>query len=138
MTSANILVGFSQAEAILGQRFTMSDWELLSAYVQGDEKAFEGLFAKYFRMVYTMALRQVGDPHLAEEVAQSVFIGLSRKSSQPSSSVSVCGWLLQSTRFVSRDAVKMRLRRYQNEQEFASSLDHGSPPAGGQRRRRQQ
>ncbi|HWX18782.1 MAG TPA: sigma-70 family RNA polymerase sigma factor [Candidatus Binatia bacterium] len=106
----------------------MSDWELLSAYVQGDERAFEALFAKYFRMVYTTAMRQVGDPHLAEEVAQSVFIIFSRKASKLSSSVSVCGWLLQATRFVSRDAVKMRLRRHQHEQEFAASLDRDSAP----------
>src|SRR5580658_5176138 len=94
----------------------MNDWELVSAYVQGDDRAFEGLVAKYFRMVYSMAARQVDDPHLAEEVAQSVFIILSRKAGKLSSGVSVCGWLLQTTRFVSRDAVKMRQRRQQNEQ----------------------
>ena len=101
----------------------MNDWQLVSAYVHGDEGAFADLVAKYFRMVYTIAVRQVGDPHLAEEVAQSVFIILSRKANRLSSSVSVCGWLVQTTRFVSRDAVKMRQRRQQNEQEFASSLD---------------
>ena len=104
----------------------MNDWELVTAYVQGDERAFEGLVAKYFRMVYAMAARQVGDPYLAEEVAQSVFIILSRKASKLSSGVSVCGWLLQTTRFVSRDAIKMRQRRQQNEQAFAASLDCGS------------
>jgi RNA polymerase sigma factor (sigma-70 family) len=106
----------------------MNDWQLVSAYVQGDEGAFADLVAKYFRMVYTLAARQVGDPHLAEEVAQSVFIILSRKAGKLSSSVSVCGWLVQTTRFVSRDAVKMRQRRQQNEQEFAASLER-SPVA---------
>jgi RNA polymerase sigma factor (sigma-70 family) len=105
----------------------MNDWMLVSAYVQGDEGAFESLVRKYFRMVYAMAVRHAGDPHLAEEVAQSVFIILSRKAGKLSSSVSVCGWLMQTTRFVCRDAVKMRLRRQQNEQEFAASLDLNSP-----------
>jgi len=105
----------------------MNDWEYVSAYVQGDEEAFEGLVAKYFRMVYAMAARQVGDAHLAEEVAQSVFIIFSRKASKLAPGVSVCGWLLQTTRFVSRDAIKMRQRRLQNEQAFAASLDCGSP-----------
>jgi RNA polymerase sigma factor (sigma-70 family) len=107
----------------------MNDWQLVSAYVHGDEGAFADLVAKYFRMVYTIAVRQVGDLHLAEEVAQSVFIILSRKAGRLSSSVSVCGWLVQTTRFVSRDAVKMRQRRQQNEQEFASSLERSSAPA---------
>jgi RNA polymerase sigma factor (sigma-70 family) len=105
----------------------MNDWELVSSYVQGDEAAFEGLVAKYFRMVYAMAARQVGDAHLAEEVAQSVFVILSRKARKLSSGVSICGWLLQTTRFVSRDAVKMRHRRQQNELAFAASLDSSSP-----------
>ena len=107
----------------------MNDWMLVSAYVQGDDGAFADLVAKYFRMVYTMAARQVGDPHLAEEVAQSVFIIFSRKASKLSSSVSICGWLVQTTRFVSKDAVKMRQRRQQNEQQFAASLERSSPPA---------
>jgi RNA polymerase sigma factor (sigma-70 family) len=107
----------------------VNDWVLVSAYVRGDESAFENLVAKYFRMVYAMAVRQVGDRHLAEEVAQSVFIIFSRKAGRLSSSVSICGWLLQTTRFVSRDAVKMRQRRRQNEQEFASSLDRSSSQA---------
>lgn len=107
----------------------MNDWGLVSAYVRGDAGAFEGLVAKYFRLVYATAARQMGDLHLAEEVAQSVFIIFSRKASGLSSSVSICGWLLQTTRFVSRDAVKMRQRRQQNEQEFASSLERSSGAA---------
>jgi RNA polymerase sigma factor (sigma-70 family) len=112
-------------------RVAMNDWNLVSAFAQGDERAFEDIVTKYFRMVYTTAARQVGDPHLAEEVAQSVFIILSRKAGKLSSGVSVCGWLLQTTRFVSRDAVKMRHRRRQKEQEFASSLDFNSTLATG-------
>jgi len=105
----------------------MNDWILVSAYTQGDEGAFDVLVGKYFRMVYTLAARQVGDQHLAEEVAQSVFIILARKAGQLSSGVSVCGWLVRTTRFVSQDAIKMRLRRQKNEQEFAASIDSGHP-----------
>jgi RNA polymerase sigma factor (sigma-70 family) len=104
----------------------MTDWMRVLAYVQGDEGAFESLVEKYFRMVYAMAVQQVGDAHLAEEVAQSVFIILARKACKLSSSVSVCGWLVQTTRFVCRDALKMRQRRQQNEQELAASLDLNS------------
>src|SRR5438445_7387021 len=97
----------------------MNDHELLGAYVQGDELAFETLVAKYFRMVYTVAARQTGDPHLAEEIAQSVFLILSRKARGFSSRSSVPGWLLRTTRFVCSDAIKMRRRRDQNERKLA-------------------
>ncbi len=110
----------------------VNDWEHVAAYTRGDEAAFESLVEKYFRMVYAAAMRQLGDPHLAEEVAQSVFIIFSRKAGRLSSSVSICGWLLQTARFVSRDAIKMRQRRQRNEQEFASSLDQSSSPGVGQ------
>lgn len=104
-----------------------SDWTLLTTYIEGDEAAFELLVTKYFRMVYTLAVRQVGDAHLAEEVAQSVFIILARKSAKLSSGVSICGWLVQTTRFVARDALKARQRRLRTEKEFAASQETDLP-----------
>lgn len=111
----------------------MNDHELLSAYLQGQEQAFETLVEKYARMVYTVAARQTGDPHLAEEISQSVFLILSRKAPKLSSQTSIPGWLLRTTRFVCRDAIKMRLRRDQNERKLAMNLEHqlGSKPAPG-------
>src|SRR5262249_22651356 len=72
----------------------MDDHQLLCAYSEGDERAFETLVEKYFRMVYTVAARQTGDSHLAEEIAQSVFLILSRKARRFSPKTSVPGWLL--------------------------------------------
>lgn len=102
----------------------MDDHQLLGAYVHGDELAFETLVEKYFRMVYTVAARQTGDSHLAEEIAQSVFLILSRKANGLAAKTSIPGWLMRTTRFVCRDAIKMRRRREQNEQRLAVSLEH--------------
>jgi RNA polymerase sigma-70 factor (ECF subfamily) len=101
----------------------VTDHQLLSAYAHGDELAFETLVEKYFRMVYTVAARQTGDWHLAEEIAQSVFLILSRKARGFSAKASIPGWLLRTTRFVCRDAIKMRIRRKQNEQRLAVTLE---------------
>jgi RNA polymerase sigma factor (sigma-70 family) len=103
---------------------SLNDHQLLSAYVQGDEEAFETLVEKYFRMVHTVAARQTRDVHLAEEIAQSVFLILSRKARGFSSRSSVPGWLLRTTRFVCLDAIKMRRRRELNEQRLAEELEH--------------
>jgi RNA polymerase sigma factor (sigma-70 family) len=73
-------------------------------------------------MVYTVAGRQTGDWHLAEEIAQSVFLILSRKARGFSSKTPIPGWLLRTTRFVSWDAIKMRRRREQKERKFAVDL----------------
>jgi RNA polymerase sigma factor (sigma-70 family) len=97
----------------------VDDHQLLNDYVEGDEQAFETLVEKYFRMVYTVAGRQTGDWHLAEEIAQSVFLILSRKARGFSSKTPVPGWLLRTTRFVSSGAIRMRRRREQKERKFA-------------------
>src|ERR1043166_5929013 len=101
----------------------LDDHQLLNAYAEGDEQAFETLVEKYFRMVYTVAARQTGDSHLAEEITQSVFLILSRKARGFSSKTPVPAWLLRTTRFVSWDAIKMRRRREQKERNFAVNLE---------------
>jgi RNA polymerase sigma factor (sigma-70 family) len=101
----------------------VNDHQLLSAYSHGDELAFETIVEKYFRMVYAVAARQTGDSHLAEEIAQSVFLILSRKAGGFSSNASVPGWLLRTARFVCLDAIKMRVRRQQNERKLTVNAD---------------
>ena len=53
----------------------MDDFELLADYGRrGSEAAFAALTERYVRLVYCAALRQVRDPHQAEEVTQVVFV----------------------------------------------------------------
>ena len=50
------------------------DPELLRRMGRGDESALEALYARYGGLVYTLALRIVGDPELAREVLQDTFL----------------------------------------------------------------
>src|SRR5215471_20263607 len=84
----------SNADQIPADEGDRTDHELLWAYSHGDESAFETLVEKYFRMVYAVAARHTGDLHLAEDIAQSVFLILSRKARGFSPSSSILGWLL--------------------------------------------
>lgn len=51
-----------------------ADLELLRGMQLGDEAALEALYARYGGLVYTLALRIVGDPELAREVLQDTFL----------------------------------------------------------------
>ena len=51
-----------------------ADPELLRRMRLGDEAALEALYARYGGLVFTLALRIVGDPELAREVLQDTFL----------------------------------------------------------------
>ncbi len=51
----------------------LDDSRLLQEYVQrGSDEAFAALVGRHINKVYSVALRQVGNPHRAEEVTQAV------------------------------------------------------------------
>ncbi len=101
-------------------RYKMTDSQkLLAEYANnGSEQAFRELVSRYINFVYATALRLVGgDTHLAEDVAQTVFINLARAGRKLSSGVMLGGWLHQSTYHVATKAVRGERRRQKRERE---------------------
>ena len=97
---------------------------LVREYSQSSsEQAFATLVSRHVNLVYSVAMRQVRDPHLAEEITQSVFIILARKAKSLSPRTILAGWLCRTARNVSADTMKIQRRRQFREKEsYVQSL----------------
>ena len=96
----------------------MTDAELIRAYVeQHSEAAFAELVNRHLGFVYSSALRQVQQPDLAADVAQAVFLLLSRKAVGLRREVVLSGWLFRTTRFLASRTRRSEVRRQHHEQD---------------------
>ena len=104
------------------------DLTLLRDYARNhSEDAFATLVSRHVNLVYSVAMRQVRDPHLAEEITQAVFIILARKAGSLGDNIILPGWLCRTARYASANALTIQRRRRQREQEayMQSTLSGG-------------
>jgi RNA polymerase sigma factor (sigma-70 family) len=94
------------------------DLTLLREYARrNSEEAFAALVSRHVNLVYSVALRQVRDPHQAEEITQAVFIILARKAESLGPKTILSGWLCRTARYACANALTMQRRRQHREQE---------------------
>ncbi|MDB6058667.1 MAG: hypothetical protein JWO95_2511 [Verrucomicrobiales bacterium] len=96
----------------------LNDPELLAKYASHhSEQAFSELVERYIALVYSAALRQVRNPHTAEDVTQAVFTILAEKAPTLIRHPALAGWLCRTTHFVARNALKSEFRRQHREHQ---------------------
>lgn len=96
-----------------------TDADLLRRYVsEKSEAAFTELVQRYFDLVYSSALRQLGgDVHRARDVSQVVFATLARKAAKLTAHPVLAGWLYTATQHAAAKAIRTEVRRQAREQE---------------------
>jgi RNA polymerase sigma-70 factor, ECF subfamily len=92
----------------------LADAELMARVAQGDSAAIEVLYDRYNRVVYSFALRIIGDRQGAEELLQEVFFRVWRQADAYSDRRgSFVTWLLSITHNMGIDELRRRRRRPQ-------------------------
>src|SRR5271169_6809573 len=81
------------------------------------EAAFAALVERHVNLVYSVALRSVGNAHAAQEISQAVFIILARKAKSLGAKTVLSGWLYQTTRLTAANHLRTEIRRRNREQE---------------------
>ncbi|MGB8369400.1 MAG: sigma-70 family RNA polymerase sigma factor [Limisphaerales bacterium] len=94
----------------------------------GSEAAFATLVGRHVNLVYSAALRRLGNPHEAEEVAQAVFIILAKKAGSLRRGTILSGWLYQTAQFTAANFQRAALRRQHREQEAYMQFSDQSEP----------
>ena len=115
----------------MGEMQPKSDAQFLSEYAQnGTESAFAEIVTRHTNLVYSCALRQVGSPDIAAEIAQNVFLGLARGARTLSPKLdqyaSLAGWLCRSTRNLSLNFRRDEFRRQSRERQAMDTLNPAS------------
>jgi RNA polymerase sigma factor (sigma-70 family) len=100
----------------------MDDWSLIQTYRGGDaaasEKAFAEIVRRHVNLVYSAALRSLGENRsLAEDITQKTFALLAARAAHFNSRVALVGWLYKTACNLSRDALRSENRRRTRELE---------------------
>jgi RNA polymerase sigma factor (sigma-70 family) len=95
-----------------------TDSDLLHQFVEHESNAaFAGLVERHVNLVYSVAHRQTGDAHQAEEITQAVFIILTKKAGTLRHEQALSSWLFQATRLTANNFLRGESRRRAREQE---------------------
>src|SRR5690349_2402264 len=96
------------------------DADLLRRYnATRSPDAFAALVDRYLPLIYSAAVRQTRDPHLAEDVAQATLLLLSERAGRIDPAV-LPGWLVKAAHYAARNAVRQRARRAAHEHRAAT------------------
>jgi len=107
--------------------FDQDDEQLVRLVTQRDAEAFARLYDRHGDLIYSVALRVLADPALAEDTAQDVFLRLWRtpQAYDPARG-KFSSWLVSVARNRAVDEVRMRGRRRLREVGDNASID--DPP----------
>jgi len=111
-----------------------TDWQLIKRHVQRHteadaQAAFGALVHRHMDMVYGTCLRALGEPALAEDAAQAVFLILARKAPAFRPGTTLPSWLFQTALLTANNVRRRERRRQAREQKVVAEMASETPQA---------
>jgi RNA polymerase sigma-70 factor (ECF subfamily) len=101
-----------------------SDEQLVAAFVDGDDAAFDALVNRYERRVFAICYRYFRDAQDAEDAAQDAFVALLRRAGTFSGAASFSTWMYRVATNACNDLARKRARRPRSvDAEITAVLD---------------
>lgn len=114
---------FLAAISHMDERGASPDAALVRRFLQKDVNAFEQLYDKYSRIVYSLVLRIVQQGGLAEEVVQDVFLQVWRHAAQYDAGRGpFLPWLLTMARNRALDTLRLKSERQRRQENQSDEL----------------
>ncbi|OLC71847.1 MAG: hypothetical protein AUG04_10125 [Deltaproteobacteria bacterium 13_1_20CM_2_69_21] len=104
-----------------------TDEELMSAYVAGDARAFEKLFARLAPRVHAFFRRSFRDEGVADDLLQVTFMKVHRARAQYRPDLKLGPWLFAVAARVRIDELRRRFRLPEDADEDAIALAEAQP-----------
>src|SRR6267154_3132655 len=106
----------------MGNDEVASDATLMQQLLRKDVSAFEQLYERHSRIVYSLVLRILRQGTTAEEVVQDVFLQLWRNSARYDLSRPFVPWLLTLARNRALDHLRLKSERQRRREDQADEL----------------
>lgn len=97
---------------------TLSDQELVSLLRDGDHNAFTEIYKRYWKKIYTVASKRLGDDDEAEEIVQDIFLNLWRKHASFYLTTSFNNYFAVATKFEILDVMRKRATTFAYDKEL--------------------
>jgi RNA polymerase sigma-70 factor, ECF subfamily len=97
------------------------DSEIVIELVSGSKKAFEQIFYKYHKRVYSFSLRLLGDTYSAEEITQRVFVAIWDQRKRIDETKLLTPYIFSIARYLIYQEFRLRVYRKAVFEEISSS-----------------